>query len=46
VLLFGDDAESVHDGALASGVALQLQGIRPAGLEDVFLHLTGRSLRD
>ncbi len=46
VLLFTDDAEALHARARASDVAVTLQSARPAGLEDVFLRLTGRRLRD
>jgi lipooligosaccharide transport system ATP-binding protein len=46
LLLFTDDAESLHAEARGSGVPIQLQAVRVAGLEDVFLRLTGRSLRD
>jgi lipooligosaccharide transport system ATP-binding protein len=46
LLLFTDDAEGLHAEARRSGVPLQLQAARAAGLEDVFLRLTGRFLRD
>jgi lipooligosaccharide transport system ATP-binding protein len=46
VLLFTDDAQALHEAARAGGVAIRLQSVRPAGLEDVFLRLTGRRLRD
>jgi lipooligosaccharide transport system ATP-binding protein len=46
LLLFADDAEALHEEARASGLPMQLQAARAAGLEDVFLRLTGRSLRD
>ena len=46
VLLFTDDAEALHARARASDVPVTLQSARPAGLEDVFLRLTGRRLRD
>ena len=46
LILFGDDAESMHARIRAAGVAAALRGARPAGLEDVFLRLTGRHLRD
>jgi lipooligosaccharide transport system ATP-binding protein len=46
LLLFSDDAEALHAEARATGVAMELQAARRAGLEDVFLALTGRSLRE
>jgi lipooligosaccharide transport system ATP-binding protein len=46
VLLFTDDAEALHADARASGLPMRLQAARAAGLEDVFLRLTGRTLRD
>ncbi len=46
VLLFVDDAEATHAAARDTGIAMRLQAARPAGLEDVFLRLTGRHLRD
>ncbi len=46
LLLFADDAEALHAEARATGVAMELQAARRAGLEDVFLALTGRSLRE
>ena len=46
VLLFTDDSEALWSAARASGVPVRLQAARPAGLEDVFLRLTGRRLRD
>jgi lipooligosaccharide transport system ATP-binding protein len=46
VLLFTDDAEALHAHARESGVPVRLQAARAAGLEDVFLRLTGRRLRD
>ncbi len=46
VLLFTDDAEALHARARASRIPVTLQSARPAGLEDVFLRLTGRRLRD
>ena len=46
LLLFTDDAEGLHAAARAAGVPMRLQAARAAGLEDVFLRLTGRSLRD
>jgi lipooligosaccharide transport system ATP-binding protein len=46
VLLFTDDSEALWSAARAAGVPVRLQAARPAGLEDVFLRLTGRRLRD
>jgi lipooligosaccharide transport system ATP-binding protein len=46
LVLYTDDAEALHDAARASGTAMHLQAARPATLEDVFLRLTGRSLRE
>ena len=46
VLLFTDDAERLHSRIRAAGVPATLQAARPGGLEDVFLRLTGRHLRD
>lgn len=46
ILLFTDDAEGLHARLRAEPVATRLQSARPAGLEDVFLRLTGRRLRD
>jgi len=46
VLLFTDDAEALHAEARRSGLPMRLQAARAAGLEDVFLRLTGRTLRD
>ena len=46
VLLFTDDAETLHAHAREAGVPVRLQAARAAGLEDVFLRLTGRHLRD
>jgi lipooligosaccharide transport system ATP-binding protein len=46
VLLFTDDAEGLHAHAREAPVPSRLQAARAAGLEDVFLRLTGRSLRD
>nr|WP_281426256.1 ABC transporter ATP-binding protein [Miltoncostaea oceani] len=46
VLLFTDDAEALHGRIRAAGVPAALQAARPGGLEDVFLRLTGRRLRD
>jgi lipooligosaccharide transport system ATP-binding protein len=46
VLLFADDGEALHAHARGAPVPSRLQAVRPAGLEDVFLRLTGRRLRD
>jgi lipooligosaccharide transport system ATP-binding protein len=46
VLLFTDDSEALWSAARGAGVPVRLQAARPAGLEDVFLRLTGRHLRD
>jgi lipooligosaccharide transport system ATP-binding protein len=46
VLLFTDDAEALGAHARLAPVPARLQSVRPAGLEDVFLRLTGRRLRD
>jgi lipooligosaccharide transport system ATP-binding protein len=46
VLLFADDAEALHAHARRGPVPVRFQSARPAGLEDVFLRLTGRRLRD
>ena len=46
VLLFTDDAEALHAHARLAPVPVRLQAARAAGLEDVFLRLTGRRLRD
>jgi lipooligosaccharide transport system ATP-binding protein len=46
LLIFGDDAEELHRLAVASGIPSELNAVRRATLEDVFLALTGRSLRD
>jgi hypothetical protein len=46
VLFFSDDAEALHARLRAGSIATRLQSARPAGLEDVFLRLTGRRLRD
>jgi lipooligosaccharide transport system ATP-binding protein len=46
LLLFSDDGEALHHAALESGVPSELNAIRRGSLEDVFLALTGRSLRD
>jgi lipooligosaccharide transport system ATP-binding protein len=46
LVLFTDDAAAVEHAARASGIAHSRQTARAAGLEDVFLRLTGRVLRD
>ncbi len=46
LLLFCDDAEALHAHARLAPVPARLQAARAAGLEDVFLRLTGRRLRD
>mgnify|MGYP001377406205 CR=1 FL=1 len=46
LVLFTDDAARAESAARASGVPHTRQAARAAGLEDVFLHLTGRALRD
>ena len=46
LLLFTDDSEALYRAARATGLGVRLQAARPAGLEDVFLRLTGRHLRD
>jgi lipooligosaccharide transport system ATP-binding protein len=46
LIMFGDDAEDLHARIRAAGVPSELRAARPAGLEDVFLRLTGRHLRD
>jgi lipooligosaccharide transport system ATP-binding protein len=46
ILLFTDDAEGLHAHLRAGPVATRLQSARAASLEDVFLRLTGRRLRD
>jgi hypothetical protein len=44
--LFCDAGEAHHAVIRAAGIPAALQAARPAGLEDVFLRLTGRRLRD
>jgi lipooligosaccharide transport system ATP-binding protein len=44
--LFTDDAASAEHAAATTGIAHSRHTVRPAGLEDVFLRLTGRVLRD
>jgi lipooligosaccharide transport system ATP-binding protein len=46
LLLFADDGEELHGVAESSGIPSELNAVRRATLEDVFLALTGRSLRD
>ena len=46
VLLFTDDADGLWADAQHDGLPVRLQAARRATLEDVFLVLTGRSLRD
>jgi lipooligosaccharide transport system ATP-binding protein len=46
LVLFTDDSEALHARARATGVPMRLQAARAAGLEDVFLRVTGRRLRD
>jgi len=46
VNLFTDDAEGLVAAARATGVPLELQMVRRATLEDVFLAVTGHLLRD
>jgi lipooligosaccharide transport system ATP-binding protein len=46
VQLAGTDAEALHDALRHAGIAGELQAARRATLEDVFLRITGRRLRD
>jgi len=46
VQIAGDDAEALHEALRAAGIAGDLQAARRATLEDVFLRITGRHLRD
>lgn len=46
LVVFTDDAEAAHAAAQTAGVSFWRQTTRAAGLEDVFLRLTGRTLRD
>jgi lipooligosaccharide transport system ATP-binding protein len=46
VLLYTDDADTLFDEIHAAGVVPESTVSRRATLEDVFLHLTGRSLAD
>jgi lipooligosaccharide transport system ATP-binding protein len=45
LLLFTDDAEALGAAARTTGTSMEVQSARRASLEDVFLALTGRSLR-
>jgi lipooligosaccharide transport system ATP-binding protein len=46
VQIAGDDAEALHEAIRREGIAGELQAARRATLEDVFLRITGRHLRD
>ncbi|WP_343233040.1 ABC transporter ATP-binding protein [Miltoncostaea marina] len=46
LLVFGDDAEDLVGRLRGHDASVTLQAVRPAGLEDVFLRITGRRLRD
>ena len=46
VQIAGDDAEALHEAVRRCGIAADLQAARRATLEDVFLRITGRHLRD
>lgn len=46
VMAFGDDAEAMRASADASGISWSLIAERPATLEDLFIVLTGHSLRE
>ena len=46
VQIAGADAERLHEQIRAAGIAADLQSARRATLEDVFLRITGRHLRD
>ena len=46
LVVFTDDAGAAERAAAASGIAHSRLAARAAGLEDVFLRLTGRMLRD
>jgi lipooligosaccharide transport system ATP-binding protein len=46
VLLYTDDGERLLEEVRRRGVVLESALVRRASLEDVFLHLTGRSLVD
>jgi lipooligosaccharide transport system ATP-binding protein len=46
VQLSGADAEALHERLRAAGIGGELQAARRATLEDLFLRITGRHLRD
>lgn len=46
VQISGDDAEEFHERIRTAGISVDLQSARRATLEDVFLRITGRHLRD
>ncbi len=46
VQIAGADAERLHERIRTAGIAADLQSARRATLEDVFLRITGRHLRD
>lgn len=46
VQIAGPDAEALHELLRSAGIAGELQSARRATLEDVFLRITGRHLRD
>jgi lipooligosaccharide transport system ATP-binding protein len=46
VLVYADDGEAAASAAYRAGVTARSVLVRRAGLEDVFLHLTGRTLTD
>jgi lipooligosaccharide transport system ATP-binding protein len=46
VQLSGADAEALHEALRRAGIAGELQAARRATLEDLFLRITGRRLRD
>ncbi len=46
VQLSGADAEALHEALRRAGISGELQAARRATLEDVFLRITGRRLRD
>jgi lipooligosaccharide transport system ATP-binding protein len=46
VQIAGDDAEALHEAVRRHGIVGDLQAARRATLEDVFLRITGRHLRD
>jgi hypothetical protein len=41
-----ENAEVLHESLRAAGITAELIGVRRASLEDVFLRITGRRLRD